>query len=197
MSENTQIAENIMKIKNTLESFVLPGWDELPSIYLYMDQVIELATQYFRCVSELSGEEKILTPPMINNYIKMKAMPAPEKKRYGKTHLAYLLMISSLKQSMSIASMKSIIPLLENEEDIQRLYTDFVSNLKASMKALGDSITPIFEKDAIPGQNQSNAIMQIAIASNFMKVFSSGIITSSPKETETEKEAAHIKEEEK
>ena len=188
MSVNTQISDNIIKIKNTLENFSLPEWEELPSIYLYMDQVIELTSQYFRSVSELVSEEKILTPPMINNYIKLKAMPAPDKKRYGKIHLAYLLMISSLKQTMNISAMKSIIPLIETEDEVRTLYTSFVRNLNTAMKTLGESISPILNRSSQSGTNQSDAIMQLVIASNFIKVFSSGILASSDETPEENSE---------
>jgi len=198
MTENIQVSENIIKIKNTLESFSLPSWDELPSIYLYMDQVIELTSQYFRSVSELVSEDKILTPPMINNYIKLKAMPAPDKKRYGKIHLAYLLMISSLKQTMNISAMKNVIPLLESEEDVQKLYTSFVRNLDSTMKTLGESIAPALNLSGKSEINKDDAIMQIVIASNFMKVFSSGMLFSPAEDTKkSSEENVYIKEEEK
>ena len=57
----------------------------------------------------------------------MKIMPAPNKKRYGRTHIAYLLMICTLKQSLSIAAIQKLLPLEPDEDQVQDLYTRFVA----------------------------------------------------------------------
>ena len=46
---------------------------------------------------------------MVNNYVKMGAMPPPVKKRYARTHLAHLLVICALKQVMPIAAICALI----------------------------------------------------------------------------------------
>ena len=85
-----------------LERFDLPDWDSLPQLDLYMDQVILLLTQYLSPL-ERYGEEKAITASIINNYVRMKVMPPPVKKRYSRVHLAYLIIICTLKQSLSIS----------------------------------------------------------------------------------------------
>ena len=75
-----------------LERFDLPDWDSLPQLDLYMDQVILLLTQYLSPL-ERYGEEKAITASIINNYVRMKVMPPPVKKRYSRVHLAYLIII--------------------------------------------------------------------------------------------------------
>ena len=54
----------------------LPKWEELPDIDLYMDQVIALMNRYL----DNRTKDKMITPSMVNNYVKMKVMPAPVKK---------------------------------------------------------------------------------------------------------------------
>jgi Domain of unknown function (DUF1836). len=39
---------------------------------------------------------------MVNNYVKNGLLPHPEKKRYTREHLAYLIAITFLKQVVSI-----------------------------------------------------------------------------------------------
>ena len=111
----------------------MPLWDELPIIDLYMDQVIALMNRYLENLASSDAEgTMIITPPMINNYVKLKAMPAPVKKKYSKIHIAYLIMISCLKQALSIPTIQKIIPLYENENDVKALYELFCKNqLKA------------------------------------------------------------------
>lgn len=176
MNKDITHNEDIVKIKKTIEKFRLPTWDELPSIYLYMDQVIELTTEYFEGISSLIGDEKILTAPMINNYIKLKVMPAPVKKRYGKAHLAYLFMISSLKQCMNISAMESIIPLMDDEEKIKAMYSDFTANQKAALDFLKNAMDRVLENRT--EQDNQNLMLQVILASNFMKIFASGVTNS-------------------
>jgi len=52
----------------------LPRWSDLPEIDLYMDQVIALMEKY------IPYNEKILTPSMINNYVKLRHYACTYKK---------------------------------------------------------------------------------------------------------------------
>lgn len=116
-----------------LEKFDLPDWDSLPQLDLYMDQVILLLNRY---LSPMAGEEKYVTASIINNYVRMKVMPPPVKKRYARTHLAYLIIICTLKQSLSISCIQRMLPPEHGEEDARMLYTDFVRQYRASVAFL-------------------------------------------------------------
>lgn len=116
-----------------LEKFDLPDWDSLPQLDLYMDQVILLLNRY---LSPMAGEEKYVTASIINNYVRMKVMPPPVKKRYARTHLAYLIIICTLKQSLSISCIQRMLPPEHGEEDARILYTDFVRQYRASVAFL-------------------------------------------------------------
>ena len=63
---------------------------------------------------------------MINNYVRTKLLPEPKKKRYYRIHLAYLLMICTLKQSLRLSMLPSLLPGNLPEEDVRRIYTAFV-----------------------------------------------------------------------
>ena len=97
-NENTEISKPL--------KHKLPYWDELPEIDLYMDQVIVLMEKYLSWYIEENQETKIITPSMINNYVKLGIIPPPEKKKYSKVHIAYLIIICSLKQVMPIPDIK-------------------------------------------------------------------------------------------
>ena len=93
MQENLE--EVIMKIH-------IPRWNELPEIDLYLDQVVNYLEKYLAQYS-VNKEDKIITKTMINNYVKQGIMPAPEKKKYSRAHIAYLMVICVLKQVYSIS----------------------------------------------------------------------------------------------
>ena len=92
---NIDIEEIIMKIH-------IPRWNELPEIDLYLDQVVNYLEKYLSQYST-NKEDKIITKTMINNYVKQGIMPAPEKKKYSRSHIAYLMVIFILKHVYSIS----------------------------------------------------------------------------------------------
>ena len=118
-----------------LEKFDLPDWDSLPQLDLYMDQVILLLTRYLSPM-ERYGEEKTITASIINNYVRMKVMPPPVKKRYSRVHLAYLVIICTLKQSLSISCIQRMLPEDRGEESVRTLYTDFIRQYRTAVPFL-------------------------------------------------------------
>lgn len=120
------------KQKQNLEIFSkiphhsIPKWNDLPEIDLYMDQVIALMEKYLSDTS--TQETKLITPSMINNYVKLGVMPAPVKKKYSREHLAYLVIICSLKQVMPIPNIKAMIDIKLQKNSISEIL-DFYSAL--------------------------------------------------------------------
>lgn len=90
-----------------VSAFHVPRWHELPEFDLYMDQVIALAEKY---LSVLSADGKgLLTPSMINNYVKSGVLPPPKNKKYNRTHLAILMIVCITKPVMEISAISEII----------------------------------------------------------------------------------------
>ena len=120
------IAGKLRRWERYLSGQALPLWEELPSIDLYMDQVIALLGQYLSFLPQQEDGEKVVTVSAINNYVRLKAMPPPRKKKYSRVHMAYLIMICTLKQSMSIADIQRMIPLGLSLEQVQMVYDEYV-----------------------------------------------------------------------
>ena len=110
--ENMQSA--FEKLEKTKEQSTIPSWEQLPAIELYMDQVIILLNKYV-------NTNIPITQSMVNNYVKLKAVPAPVKKRYGKIHLAYLIIFCTLKQTLSISKQ------ITSNEFIKLVFYDFLT----------------------------------------------------------------------
>ena len=90
-----------------LEAQKLPRWGQLPDLELYLDQVLELTARYLEVWPAF--DRKGLTASMVNNYVMMGALPKPVKKRYSRRHLAQLLVICVLKNSLPIASIRELM----------------------------------------------------------------------------------------
>lgn len=118
--------ETIMKIH-------IPRWNELPEIDLYLDQVVNYIEKYLGQYN-VNKEDKIITKTMINNYVKLGIMPAPEKKKYSRSHMAYLIVICVLKQIYSISDIGKLIALTIQHFELSKAYNRFCANFEVSVK---------------------------------------------------------------
>ena len=66
--EKDYLASSLEEFENALKGYTLPLWDSLPDIELYMDQVISLITKYMEIYGTVTGQMRVITPSMINNY---------------------------------------------------------------------------------------------------------------------------------
>ncbi|MEG0296167.1 MAG: DUF1836 domain-containing protein [Clostridium sp.] len=93
--------------KEILE-FHCPRFNELPKVSLYKDQVITYIEDVLGVIN-LNSEEKLLTPTMLNNYVKQKVVSPPKDKKYNEKHIAYLIVVCTLKQVFSLQEICSLI----------------------------------------------------------------------------------------
>ncbi len=196
---NTDASKLIAELKNCkkiIDEAKLPLWDELPKLELYMDQVVMLINEYLSYIGEINAEEKSVTSSMINNYVKMKIIPAPNKKKYSRIHLSRLIIICSLKKSLNISTLYKILPESEAEEENKKVYNAFV---KSRREALNNNLI-LLEREfraALNGEDISeigDMITRMAVATDLHKMFAekfTGIIFEDrevePKKTEKEK----------
>ena len=124
------IAHKLIRWEHYLNNYKLPAWKELPDIGLYMDQVIALLGQYLDFIPMEDSKDKPVTPTTINNYVRLKVMPAPEKRKYYRVHIAFLIMIFTLKQGISINGLQQLLPSTADEEEIKNFYTSYVERLQ-------------------------------------------------------------------
>jgi hypothetical protein len=119
------IAAKLRRWEKYLLKFRLPEWQEIPDIGLYMEQVVAVLKQYLDYLPPELKEEQIITSATINNYVRTHIMPEPRKKRYYRVHIAYLIIICTLKQSLSIAMVQRMIPTGLDEEQVREFYQSY------------------------------------------------------------------------
>ena len=112
------------------EARTLPRWNELPDFGLYMDQVISLMERYLG--TPAGTGEKRLTPSMVNNYVKIGAIPSPIKKKYGREHLACLIVVCALKPVLPLAVIREILSNKLEQDDPSELYDQFCQQFEDS-----------------------------------------------------------------
>lgn len=121
--------EELAELKRQLTEVRPDGWDDLPDIPLYMDQVVSYLSRQMISLDE--GDR--LTSAMINNYIKDGLLNRANGKKYGQEHLAYLTAISALKQVLSVREMKVLTTVGREMRAPERQYEYFCSYLDEAM----------------------------------------------------------------
>ena len=116
--------------------------EDIPNIYLYMDQVTTFMEEQLAATKRY-GDDKILTKTMINNYAKNKLLPSPEKKRYSKEHVLMLIFIYYFKNILSINDIQTLFtPIVQKyfksmtEKDMTYIYNEVFSMEKDQIESL-------------------------------------------------------------
>ena len=108
----------------------LPAWNDLPDLELYMDQVLSLVIRY------LGADGKALTASMVNNYVKMGAVPAPRKKRYARVHLSRLIVICVLKSVLPLGDIQTLLEHGTADSSDEQFYSLFRTQYQAVREEL-------------------------------------------------------------
>ena len=147
-----------------LENYHLPRWEELPDIELYMDQVVTLIEKHVRFLS--LHEDKLITSAMINNYVKLGLMPKPEKKRYERTHLASLIVITLLKQVLTITEVKDGILLQSRICGTHSAYNLFCQELEHALKRIASTAQLIQDPVILLDEDLTKENLAVKMVSN-------------------------------
>ena len=112
-------------------TFSYPKWEEIPSINLYLDQVLLYVNQI--CTPVSPDKEKGLTASMVNNYVKHGYISKPEKKKYQRKQIARLIAITTLKSVFSIQEIAQTLNTLHTDTNSEELYNAFVNYMNAEI----------------------------------------------------------------
>ena len=115
--------------------FHIPRFNELPRVPLYKDQVITYLEDLVKVIN-IEGDEKIITPTMINNYVKQKVVSPPKDKKYNEKHLAYLIVVCLLKQVFTLQEICELINIQIESCPIEVAYDYFCEEVEQAIKAV-------------------------------------------------------------
>ena len=190
--DNDLIAGKLRRWEKFLERYHLPAWEEIPDFGLYMEQVVQLLKQYLSYLPPELKQSQTITAAAINNYVRTRMLPEPRKKKYYRIHIAYLIMICTLKQSLSLSMLQTLLPGNLPEESVQRAYTSyayrhklcaqyFVDQVKLSAATMLDHevVTELAVQDA------TELIASAAILSGLSKLFAEKLLLLEGKTLQT------------
>ena len=154
------IAHKLIRWEHYLNNYKLPAWKELPDIGLYMDQVIALLGQYLDFIPMEDSKDKPVTPTTI--------------------HIAFLIMIFTLKQGISINGLQQLLPSTANEEEIKSFYTGYIAQLQevgnfytAQTRA---AVQGILDPQAADDGAVENVIIQSILQSGFSRIMAEKLL---------------------
>lgn len=109
--------------------------EKIPSIDLYMDQVITFFDDVLGHTKRYE-EDKLLTKTMINNYTKDKLLMPAVKKKYTKEHIMLMILLYNLKHILSISDIKQLFDVTVHNDstDSTRLTQIYQLYLKCREK---------------------------------------------------------------
>ncbi len=177
--DKSLVADKLLRWEHFLATYRLPEWQDLPQIDLYLDQVIAMVNQFLGFFVYDPAEEKLLTPSMVNNYVKSRLIPPPVRKKYGRKHIALLLMICTFKQSVSMAAMSNILPS-DDEALIREEYARFTASFQRISRYVVQqakaSAEPIFDTAEDTGTEVSDLVVGSSIAASFARLLAGKLV---------------------
>ncbi len=178
--DRERVVQKMRQWESRLNDYALPTWEELPALELYMDQVIALLTDYLTFLPKEEGVDATITAAAINNYVRKKVMPPPTKKRYSRIHLAYLVMICSLKQCVNISYIQQMIPLTLTEEQVHSVYNEFVRYHRQTVLGYIDNmnrmVSTLLNEAETADRGVSNVATTLAVVSGLCRISAEALI---------------------
>ena len=174
------IAHKLQRWDQYITKYHLPQWESIPDFGLYMDQVVLLLERYLSFIPPVNEEkERIVTASAINNYVRLKLMPAPVKRKYYRVHICYLIMILTLKQSIGISQVQKIIPWdladgQDGPEPLRKIYEDYSGKFRGIALLFNRQIQQSWEDLCAPDAGTDGVarclVMESALLAGFSKI---------------------------
>ena len=187
--DRERVVQRMRKWETYLNEHALPSWDELPALDLYMDQVVALLNSYLGFLPKEVGMDAVVTAAAVNNYVRKKIMPAPVKKRYSRIHLAYLLMICSLKQSVSISYIQQMLPPTLTEQQVQDVYNRFAEQQRRTtlyfVEQVNQQASRLLAESKTDDDGVNNIVTAFAVTASLSRMATEKLILmQEPEKTE-------------
>ena len=180
------IAHKLQRWDQYITKYHLPQWDSIPDFGLYMDQVVLLLERYLSFIPPVNEEkERIVTASAINNYVRLKLMPAPVKRKYYRVHICYLIMILTLKQSIGISQVQKIIPWdladgQDGPEPLRKIYEDYSGKFRGIALLFNRQIQQSWEDLCAPDAGTDGVarclVMESALLAGFSKILAEKLL---------------------
>ena len=148
MTEN----EILKHIQNAVSDVDLVD-TEIPSIDLYLDQILSIVSEK-TALSAPRYRERALTKTMINNYSKSGLISPVNGKKYTRAQIVEMLLVYALKSTLSIDEIKRVLTGVREDcsfsgEDIISSYHRFLSLKEQNRERAALTVDHLLKDDAL------------------------------------------------
>lgn len=130
---------------------------DIPAIDLYLDQILSLFSDA-NALSSPRYRERSLTKTMVNNYSKEGLISPINGKKYGRAHIVEMLLVYSLKNTLSIDEIKRVLTGVREGcgftgDDLIDAYHQFLSIKERNRARTGDLLAALVKEDRLDARN--------------------------------------------
>ena len=120
--------EEKQHIAESIRSFRLPRYNEIPNVGLYLEQTTKYINGYLKPLGCLE-----ITSSMVSNYVKKGLIPKPIKKQYYAEHISYLFFIVIAKNLVAIENIGLLIDIQHNSYTLPVAYDFMCAELENAL----------------------------------------------------------------
>ena len=192
------VASKLYRWEHYLKEYRLPEWEQIPDIGLYMEQVIALLRGYLDYMPSELKEDQVVTAAAINNYVRKKIMPEPCKKKYYRYHIVYLIIICTMKQCLSIPTLKTLLPPDLSSDELKSFYRSYIRRHRIAAdhfmdqmrSAAADIVGREEYRSGFTAESTEELIESVAIMSGFSRLLAEKLLLLDGKSAEENRDDA-------
>lgn len=185
MEESNELKREMMDlVRNSFaDDDIFP--EMIPNIDLYMDQIITIFDENLKG-NKRYEHDKLLTKTMINNYSKEGVIKPIKGKKYSKEHIIQMLMVYSMKNTLTIQEIKRVLSGVYHEnskdftaEDLENCYRRYLTFKQIERDTMPEVIREMFRKSPIELCDKSDLLvllLSMSAMSVYMKRMAENII---------------------
>lgn len=145
---------------------------DIPSLDLYMDQIMTLFDTYLNSHKRYEND-KLITKTMINNYSKEGILKPIKGKKYSKEHIIQMLVIYSLKNTITIPEIKKVLaPFHQDTNKIEPIYQQYLEYSDKIIEAKSNELKEFIHHNHIEN-NEENLLSLLLLLSSLSGFYTS------------------------
>ena len=154
---------NMIQKINELENISLPSWENLPDDGIYKEELLTYLKEVLKPLYVV--DKNVITSSMINNYVKLGYIDKPTKKKYFRSSIAQLIVISIFKQIITIEDLAKGIDNEMTNFGLKEGYENF------------ENIFNQIRKDVLTGEDVTRIYLSYDYSDHHYKVLSYLVIS--------------------
>ena len=147
--------------------------NQIPSIDLYMDQVLTLINDGLSD-NKRDEDEKLFTKTMINNYSKEKLILPVKGKKYTYQHIMQMLCVYQLKQMLALSDVKQLTG--RDDVNFESCWSSYLEMKDRMRKSIPEQIAQNMHVDLNEPEKRLSLCLALSAVSTYMRRLAESII---------------------